>query len=105
MIPGGFEECHEKALQYGFQLVNHENTTGMSSSCYHCNVKNSNNKDNKQLYNQEFNLVGFTDIISGFKHWYDVANTKLKSFVKGPIKMLGNNTSTHHNGSSSVIGQ
>jgi hypothetical protein len=34
--------------------------------------------------------VGFSnDIISGFKHWYDVANTKLKSFVKGPMKILG----------------
>lgn len=35
-------------------------------------------------------MVGFTELFSGFKHWYDVAGTKLKSFVRAPIKMLGN---------------
>jgi len=51
----------------------------------------SASQNGEQIYNQQFNLVGFSDILSGFKHWYDVANTKLKSFVKGPIKMLSTN--------------
>ena len=34
-------------------------------------------------------MIGFQGLMSGFRHWYDVAGTKLKSFVKGPIKILG----------------
>mmetsp|Transcript_23146 Transcript_23146/g.22622 ORF Transcript_23146/g.22622 Transcript_23146/m.22622 type:complete len:90 (+) Transcript_23146:214-483(+) len=46
MMPGGFEECHHKAITYGFSLLNHENPT----QCYYCN-KNNANKNGKQMYN------------------------------------------------------
>lgn len=36
-------------------------------------------------------MVGFTELVSGFKHWYDVAGNKLKNFVRGPVKNVGNN--------------
>ena len=32
-------------------------------------------------------MTGVGDILNGFYKWYDVANTKLKSFVKGPVKL------------------
>lgn len=40
-----------------------------------------------EVYNQQYNLG---DIFNGFKNLYEAANTKLKNFVKGPIKLLGN---------------
>ncbi|CDW77412.1 tbc1 domain family member related [Stylonychia lemnae] len=83
VIPGGFKECHEISQQYNFQILNHE-----KNKCFHCD-----SKTDKLQYEQKYNINGFSDIFNGFKHWYDVANTKIKSFVKGPIKMLGNNQS------------
>jgi hypothetical protein len=82
-MPGGFSECHDVALQYNFELYNHD-----SGNCYHCDKAGDSKGKN---YNQEFNLVGFSDIVSGIKNWYNVAGTKLKSFVRGPIRLLGNN--------------
>lgn len=79
VIPGGFKECHEMSNLFNFQILNHE-----KSNCYYCD-----SKGDKHSYDQQYNIA--SDIFSGFKHWYDVANTKLKSFVKGPIKILGNN--------------
>ena len=38
-LPGGFEECHEIALQTNMDLVNHET----SKSCFHCAVKGGKN--------------------------------------------------------------
>ena len=70
-------------------MSNHADGVDLEGVCYHCNASNTSKGLNKQKYNQHFNLVGFSEILSGFKHWYDVANTKLRSFVKGPIKMLG----------------
>lgn len=32
IMPGGFEECHDKALQFGFQILSHDNST-----CFYCN--------------------------------------------------------------------
>jgi len=31
IIPGGFHECHEIALKYNLQLLNHDKL-----QCYHC---------------------------------------------------------------------
>lgn len=63
-------------------LVNHEE----KGNCFHCE-KSGRCRSNTQ-YGQQFNLVGVSELFSGFKHWYDVANTKLKSFVRGPIRIL-----------------
>ena len=39
--------------------------------------------DSPNMYNQQFSIVGVGELFSGFKHWYDVANSKLQNFVKG----------------------
>jgi len=39
------------------------------------------------LKHQQYNVTGVSDILNGFYKWYDVANTKLKSFVRGPAKI------------------
>jgi hypothetical protein len=41
-------------------------------------------------------LVGIGNLFDGLKNWYDVAGNKLKSFVKGPIKILGNNNQANN---------
>ena len=82
IIPGGFNECHDLALTYNFSLLNHE-----KGSCFHCDKSLTSKK--QKMYNQQYNFVGFTDIFSGLKNWYE---SKLKSFVNrgGSVKPIDN---------------
>ena len=83
---GGFEQCHRVALHHRIQLVVH------LDPCYHCLKDDSSEKakfKQQSIYSDEYNLTGFKDIFSGFKVLYDMAS-QIKSFVKTPIKFLGN---------------
>lgn len=42
IIPGGFNECHDLALQYNFSMLNHE-----KGSCFHCD-KSLTSKKHRQ---------------------------------------------------------
>ena len=75
--------------QYTDERLNYLNHNKDNGECYHCDhIREDKQKMN---YDEEFNMVGFSDLFSGFKHWYDVAGNKLKSFVKGPTKAIGAN--------------
>jgi hypothetical protein len=70
-----------------------------SAKCYHCCEREKSPELQQRYSQQQYNIA---DVFSGFKHLYDVAGTKLKSFVKGgsggggvaaPVKAAGGGTS------------